>query len=425
MLKLGLALPTFYPSFGGGSLRFLRYQPGLRERGIEARVLAGTPRAKDTTQQELDLGWNAHAIGTMLPLERVEGIPVHRVRLPDQTGLVRTATYFRALLALCEAPETRPDVLQLHSFERLETIYWLHRLRRLGIPMLYAIQIARPADRQGAVVRLLKERMLRGFYDAFDGVVTSSERICEYLHEVGVRTPIAVIPNGVDLERYRPATCEERTRARRELGIDDAAPLVLSVGAVSPRKGTDLLVESFERLARRRPDAHLLVVGPRHDRLNEQLGRFEARLEDLITRCPDPDRIRFTGIREDLPALYAAADVVVLPTDREGGTPNVVLEAMACERPVLLTPFEGQSTVIGRPGIHFEQVPRTTDALADGLVRLLENSARRDELIRNGRDHVTRSLGLERSIDRFADLYRQAAAGTLSNESMARPSQGT
>jgi hypothetical protein len=61
----------------------------------------------------------------MQTLEKIEGMPVHRVRLPTSTGVRRTSAYFRALSKLCGNPETRPDVIQLHSFERLESLFWL------------------------------------------------------------------------------------------------------------------------------------------------------------------------------------------------------------------------------------------------------------------------------------------------------------
>src|SRR5690606_6392663 len=141
----------------------------------------------------------------MLPVESIEGIPVHRVRLPDETSARRTAIYFRALIALCRDPATRPDVIQLHSFERLESLYWVPRLRRLGIPIVYAIQISSPRSHRGGLIGALQPKMLRRFYDLFDGVVTSSEQIEERLRRLGVGAPIAVIPNGVDLERHRPA----------------------------------------------------------------------------------------------------------------------------------------------------------------------------------------------------------------------------
>jgi glycosyltransferase involved in cell wall biosynthesis len=418
MLKLCLALPVFYPIFGGGPLRFMRYQPGLRKRDIQARILAGTARSKDdfhtghTRRPDDGLDQGDFSFGSMLPIEHVEGAPVHRVCLPDVTGVQRTSIYFRALIALCQNPVTRPDVIQLHSFERLESLFWLSQLKRLDIPILYAIQIARPTRHQSPIAHRLERSMKRTFYNHFDGVVTNSECISADLQSIGVRTPITVISNGVDLDQFRPVADDaERSRARRSLGVIGPGPVILSVGAICPRKGSDLLIEAWTRLLDRHPDAELLLVGPRHDRHNRSLRRFGARLRELIACSPHPDRIHFAGVRDDMNDVYGAADIVVLPSSREG-MPNVVLEAMACERPVLLTPFQGQSDAIGRPGIEFVQSERSPDALAQNLSAMLDDDDRCQALVRHGKAWVTRYLDLGTSLDRFAELYRHAAAGT-------------
>jgi len=193
---------------------------------------------------------------------------------------------------------------------------------------------------------------------------------------------------------------------------------VLSVGAITPRKGSDLMVEAWRQLLERHPDAELALVGPRHDRNSESLDDFETRLESMIASSPHPDRVHLTGVRDDLADVYAAADLVVLPTEREGGTPNVVLEAMACERPVLITPFEGQSSAIGRPGIEFEQTDRNGAALGRAIGDLLDDRERCATLVRNGRAWVVEHLDMNKSLDRFADLYRRAAEGRLSVEAL-------
>ncbi|HEB91206.1 MAG TPA: glycosyltransferase family 1 protein [Deltaproteobacteria bacterium] len=405
MLRVCLALPVFYPTFAGGSLRFLHYQPGLRKRDIQARVLTGTARPRD------DLHPGARPtpespIGTRLAVDQIDGIPVHRIQLPERTGPRRTSVFFRALIELCQNPATRPDLIQLHSFERLESLYWIPRLARLGVPIVYAIQIAKPLSRVSWPLRAQKRRMLRRFYSGFDGIVTSSETIESALRCLGIRTPIAVIPNGVDLGRFAPRSEEERGSARRRLGLEPDCPVLLSVGAISPRKGADLLVEAWTEVLERHPTTRLLLVGPRHDRNHPRLARFRARLESSIRRSGRPDQVHLLGIREDLPDLYAASDLVVLPSAREGGTPNVMLEAMACGRPVLASPFEGQSKALGRPGIEFEQCRRTPAALARSIDPLLADPARRRRLAKAGRSWVVRHLDLETSLDRFAGFYR-------------------
>ncbi len=416
MLQLCLAHPVFYPTFGGGSLRFLRYQPGLHKRDVQTRVLAGTSRTKDAShphaeKAELDLG--RYGLGEMLPVESIDGVPVHRVRLPDETSVRRTSTYFRALIELCSAPATRPDVIQLHSFERFETLFWLPQLRRLGIPIIYAIQISSPTHHHSAIVAALQRRMLRRFYGSFDGVATSSEQIAGHLRRLGVDVPITVIPNGVDLTRYRPPDAAAKRAARERIGLRGDGPVLLSVGAISPRKGSDLLLEAWNRLLPRYPDLELVLIGPRHDLVPKKEGRFEARIGELVARARRPEQVHLLGVRDDVEDLYAAADLVALPTSREGGTPNVVLEAMACGLPVALTPFDGQSTAIGRPGVEFAQSARTADSLTRTLSELLANDGLRAELARRGQRWVRDHLALDRTLDRFADFYERAAARAL------------
>jgi glycosyltransferase involved in cell wall biosynthesis len=252
--------------------------------------------------------------------------------------------------------------------------------------------------------------MQKAFYNRFDGVVTNSEPISSHLRSLGVRTPISVISNGVDLDEFRPCLDDSvRARARESLGVSGSGPVILSVGAVCPRKGSDLLIEAWTKLLETHPDVELVLVGPRHDRNNASLARFASRLRQRVTDSPHPERVHFAGVRDDMNEVYGAADIVVLPSAREG-MPNVVLEAMACGRPVLLTPFEGQSNTIGRPGIEFMQSERSSDALAKNLATLFDDHVRRDDLVRHGKAWVTRNLTLERSLDRFADFYHRAVA---------------
>ena len=413
-IKLCMACPVFYPTFAGGSLRYLRYQPGLRQRGINTRVLAGTARAKERSAAEAQLGWHEYPVGMRLPEENVDGVPVRRIRLPDKSGWRRTAVYFRALLSLCRDEAHRPDVIQLHSFERPESLYWLNRVGTLGIPLIYAVTLAPTLEKGNLLKRTLGlrgSRMMKAFYNRMDVIVASSEQVSAFLAQIGVSTPVEVIPNGVDLHRFRPARGEgERQRARARLGVPGTGPVILAVGAVSPRKGSDILLQAWVPLAGRFPTAQLVFVGPRHDQNNPKLGQFENRLRHLIAASGAPERVHFLGCSDQVEVFYRAADALVLPTRHEGGTPNVVLEAMASGIAVVLTAFHGQSTAIGRAGIEFEQAERNPQALAHAIDGILTDARRREELARRGLLWVQENLNVETSLDCYAELYRRLAS---------------
>jgi glycosyltransferase involved in cell wall biosynthesis len=256
MLKLCLAHPIFYPTFGGGSLRFLRYQPGLQKRDVQTRVLAGTSRAKDAKHPHGVLDWDRHPVGHMLPVESVEGVPVHRVRLPDETSVRRTSTYFRALIALCRDPATRPDVIQLHSFERLESLYWIPRLRRLGIPIVYAIQLSSPLHHRSRLVAALHPKMLRRFYDQFDGVVTQQR---------ADRRPSAASRRR-DADRGDPEWCRPRPPSpRRCIGAASGAGTTRPPrgGTRRPRRGGGQSAQGQRSAARGLGSAAPAIPGSR------------------------------------------------------------------------------------------------------------------------------------------------------------------
>jgi glycosyltransferase involved in cell wall biosynthesis len=135
---------------------------------------------------------------------------------------------------------------------------------------------------------------------------------------------ITVIPNGVDLDRFRPDPAA-RDRIRREFSIGDSDRVLLFVGHEFGRKGLEHVIGALEKLDE---SVKLLVVG------SDSRGPYERMFTGK------PDRLIFAGERSDLPALYAAADVFVLPTQYEAWA-LVGLEAMASGLPVFATRVGG------------------------------------------------------------------------------------
>lgn len=174
---------------------------------------------------------------------------------------------------------------------------------------------------------------------------------------------VVVIPNGVALDEFRPATWAERRALRMELGLPEARPVLLFVGHNWERKGLGVLVRALELLARRDsgPPPCLVVVGG-GDRAYEESVR--ARLDGDV---------RFTGTRADLPRLYMAADLCVLPSTQDAfGLP--VLEAMAVGLPAIVSRCAGVAELIadGVDGILLDD-PRSPEELADKVGRVVRD----------------------------------------------------
>jgi teichuronic acid biosynthesis glycosyltransferase TuaC len=140
---------------------------------------------------------------------------------------------------------------------------------------------------------------------------------------------VTVLRNGVDTSLFRPV---DRDVARSELGL--TRPTLLSVGHLIERKGHHRVVEAMPRL----PEFDLLIVGE---------GPQRGQLVGLIDRLGLAGRVRLLGARPhtELPALYGAADVLVLASSREGWA-NVLLEAMACGTPVVASNIWGNPEVV-------------------------------------------------------------------------------
>ncbi|THG38675.1 glycosyltransferase [Sphingomonas olei] len=179
---------------------------------------------------------------------------------------------------------------------------------------------------------------------------------------------IRVHHTGVDLERFAPV---DRAAAKASIGVD--GPLIISVGALIPRKGHDIVVEAMQHV----PGATLLIAGS---------GPEHAALEEVARHAGVAARVRLLGSvpHADLPALIAAADVMALASSSEG-LANAWVEALACGTPIVITAAGGAGEVVTDASAG-RIVARTPAAFAEGINDLLAASMPVDEV----REHAAR-----------------------------------
>jgi glycosyltransferase involved in cell wall biosynthesis len=229
---------------------------------------------------------------------------------------------------------------------------WLGQ--RFGIP---TVVTSRGTDVNLIPRHAIPRRLIRGTIADAAALIAVSAAIKSALVDLGAPSKkVTVLRNGVDTALFRPM---ERSAARAALGLTRLT--LLSVGLLIERKGHHRIIEAMTQL----PDFELLIVGegPERDRLAAQIDRLGLTA-----------RVRLLGSRPhaELPALYSAADALVLASSREGW-PNVLLEAMACGTPVIASNIWGNPEVVGdaEAGVLMEQ--NTPDGVAAATRRLFAN----------------------------------------------------
>jgi glycosyltransferase involved in cell wall biosynthesis len=402
-VRVCFAFRTYHPVYSGAALRFKRYAPGLQARGIEITVCTTTPDEAKGVAAGMENTWHDLPNGALLPVEEVDGIPVHRIRVPDRGAAGRTLWFNRGILEHCRRAPHRPDVVQLFT-PALTGLPWLLGLRRMGISIV-ATRSMMPELPRSPWRRLLRRTSMRLASRASHREVVGSEAMLEAFQEIGIDGRIKVIPHGVDLERFRPPrSAEEKAVLRSRLGLPEDARVLLFVGAIIPRKGVDHLLEAWCRLASDHEDLHLVLVGPRLDRSSPEHADFRRRLDELADASGARDRLHFTGAVDDVERYMSAADIFVFPSRREG-SPNAVAEAMASGLPVVVCPFSGLTPEFGSAGTHYLLSDFVGEAIAAEVEGLLASRDLREALGRQGRKRAQMHMNIERSIDRYAELY--------------------
>ncbi len=278
----------------------------------------------------------------------------------------------------------RPDVLHCFLFHanlagRLVAV-------GLGIPkVISAVRVEEPRRRH-----LWLDRLTRGLVD---GVTCVSESARRYAHE-RAKIPwsrIAVIPNGVDTAQY-DGPFPEPSEAWR---LPEQAPVVASIGRLDEQKDPLLMLRTAGRVIREVPDAVFAFAGTGH---LEEKCRVEA--ERLGIR----DNVRFLGWLDDVRPLLARAQILAHSATWEG-MPNVILEAMACRKPVVATDVGGSRELVDN-GVTGILVPAgDEEGLARAIVKLILDDDLRRHLGESARERVERHFSILSMVDANQALY--------------------
>ena len=216
-------------------------------------------------------------------------------------------------------------------------------------------------------------------------------------------TEIIINPNGIDPDIYAVPDPVRRECARHLLDIGGSCPVVLYLSRNVDQKRPSDMLDVAAQLRGRIPDVLFLAAGRGFEPAGE--------LEPAVRERGLSDTVRLLGVRTDIPALLAAADVLLL-TSRVEGFPNAIMEAMSTGLPVVATGVGGVPELVRHGEEGFLHPVGDIQGLADSLALLLGAPALRREMGEKARDRIVSNFTVdklvERTINQYAALLKQA-----------------
>ena len=234
-------------------------------------------------------------------------------------------------------------------------------------------------------------------YRQVDCFICASEAIRQILIADGVPDERTVtVHEGIDLERVESAP---PARLHEELWLPHQAPIVGNVAALVPHKGQRHLIEAAALVVRQVPDARFVIAGE---------GELRQALERQIKEHHLEKHVLLAGFRPDVLSVHKAFDIFVMSSVTEGlGTS--LLDAMACARPIVATTAGGIPEVVADGETGLLVPPRDHHALADAIVRLLNDSDLRRRLGEAGLARVRERFSADRMVRDTLRVYERVA----------------
>ena len=334
-------------------------------------------------------GWWTGAI-------RALGVPVEEIPRHGSADVGRLARLRAALRAF--APHVLHTILWPgNSYGRLAAI-------GLGIPVVVA------AERVQVRYRRLQVLLERALARATDAYLVNCEAIASWLveHERLPREKIHVIPNGIDLKALPPFALDRRA-AREAAGFPTDRRLVAHAGRLEPQKDFPTFLRAAGMVAAEIRDVDFLVIGE---------GSERAALEALAQQIGLGARVRFLGLRHDVPRILGGVDVLALTSIFEG-FPNVVLEAMAAGAVAVATDVGGCRELVASGETGFLVPARAPAAVAASVLRVLRDPALGRRLASAARRRVETTFGVQLMADRTARAYLELLRAKLPSAAVA------
>jgi len=355
---------------------------GLAYGGAETQLVNLATRLKKR-------GWDVHVVSMLPPQAFAEelaeaGIPLATLNMrrgvPDPRAVFKLVKILR---------QWRPDIVHSHMVHA----NLLSRIVRMFYRVPVVISTAHNIN-EGGRWREIAYRLTDFLADLTTNV--SQAAVNRYVNVGAVpKGKIIFMPNGIDTCRFQFKQ-KDRLRLRDEFQLTGKF-VWLAVGRFEEAKDYPNLLQALKKVVPERDGVVLLIAG--QGTLFEEMRAMAYSLELA-------EKVRFLGVRRDVPELMSAADAYVMSSAWEG-LPMVLLEAAACELPIVATDVGGNSEIVLDGTSGFIVPPRDPEALAAAMLKMMSLSEdERRAMGRAGRAHIEANYSLDRVVDQWENLYQ-------------------
>ena len=322
------------------------------------------------------------------------GVPAHRLEFPGlrPPGLETWRTA-RRLAAICRAQ----SISLLHANTPRTNLYAGLAGRLARIPVVWHCRnLLAPGMRDTD----------RWFGWLPDRILCNSDAIAARFVGCRWQDRVVTIINGVNLAEFHPDI--STADIRRELGWENH-PILIASSRLDPEKGHDTLLKAMQIVVAEFPSTRMVIAGRAAANPVERHALLELRIQELnLTGV-----VKLLGFRRDIPELLAAAEISVLPAEAEA-CGRVLFEAMAMTKPVVATASGGTPEIVMDGVTGLLVPPKNPAALAEALVALMEDPARRRAMGLAGRKRVEKHFTIQTHAGRTMDLYDDILRGRAS-----------